>query len=86
MPLTVISNGDPAEPLHRTVRFRASALMGDRDFQRSDGQPMQLFCVLPIYKDEAAMAINFIPDFLNALDRNDVGRIVNVKRPSIAKQ
>lgn len=84
VPVTVISNGDPPERLHPSVPFEATALLADKDFTRSDGQTIHLFCVMPIYEAEAAMARQFIPDFLKGLDQAGVGRILNPKRANIA--
>ena len=84
VPVTVISNEDPPERLDPSVPFEATALLADKDFKRSDGQTVQLFCVMPIYEAEANMARRSIPEFLKALDRAGVGRVLKKDRVNIA--
>lgn len=84
VPVTTISNGDPAEPLGPNVKFTASALLADEGFERSDGQTVHLFCVMPVYAEEAEMARRFIPDFLKALDASGTSRILSLDRPNVA--
>jgi hypothetical protein len=85
VPVTTIANGEPAKPLGPNVKFTASALIADEGFQRSDGKTVHLFCVMPIYAEEAEMARRFIPDFLNALDASGTSRILSLNRPNFAK-
>ncbi len=84
VPVTVISNGDPPTRLDPSVPFEATALLADKGFKRSDGQTVQLFCVMPIYEAEANMARRSIPEFLKALDRAGVGRVLKKNRVNIA--
>ncbi len=64
--------------------FTATALLSNKELNRSDGHTVHLFCVMPVYQDEADMARRFIPDFLNALDRTGTSRVLNVQRKSVA--
>ncbi|HAC90659.1 MAG TPA: hypothetical protein DCF63_08490, partial [Planctomycetaceae bacterium] len=83
VPVTVITKADPPQPLHPSVPFTATALLADKDFRRTDGKIVNLLCVMPAYRAEAALALQFIPDFLNALDRSGVSRIFAPNRPSL---
>jgi hypothetical protein len=85
VPVTTIANGEPALPLGPNVKFTASALIADEGFQRSDGKTVHLFCVMPVYAEEAEMARRNIPDFLKALDASGTSRIVSLNRPNFAK-
>lgn len=82
-PLTIITNGDPPEPLHPSVPFTANCLFADKDFERSDGKVVNLFCVMPLYQSEADLALRSIPEFLNALDRAAVNRVLDPSRKLI---
>lgn len=82
-PLTIITNGDPPEPLHSSVPFTANCLFADKEFTRSDGKIVNLFCVMPLFQSEAEMALRSIPEFLNALDRAGVGRVLAPNRKPI---
>jgi len=86
VPVTTIANGEPAAPLGPNVKFDATALIADKGFPRSDGQTVHLFCVMPVYAEEADMARRSIPDFLNALDATDTSRVLSLDRPSFATQ
>ena len=82
MPVTVISNGEPPEPLHASVGFTATALLAGRMHDRSDGKTIHFLCVMPVYQDEANLARKFIPDFLKALDQSGTSRVLDIRRPS----
>lgn len=85
VPVTTIANCEPAEPLGPNVKFTASALIADEGFQRSDGTTVHLFCVMPVYAEEAEMARRSIPDFLKELDASGTSRILSLNRPNFAK-
>jgi hypothetical protein len=82
-PITIITNGDPPQQLHSSVPFTANCLFADKDFKRSDGNIVNLFCVMPLFQSEAEMALRSIPEFLNALDRAGVGRVLDPNRKPI---
>ena len=83
LPVTVISNGEPPEPLDPSVPFNATALLTEKDFTRTDGKTVYLHRLMPIYQAEAKLAIQSVPDFLKALDREGVSRIVVTNRKSV---
>jgi len=83
VPVTIITNGDPPEQLHPSVPFTANCLFADKDFKRSDGKIVNLFCVMPLFQSEAEMALRSIPNFLNALDRAGVNRVLDTNRKPI---
>jgi hypothetical protein len=58
-------------------------LLADEGFQRSDGKTVHLFCVLPIYAEEAAVARRSIPAFLQALDATVTSRVLSLNRPNM---
>jgi hypothetical protein len=82
-PLTIITNGDPPAQLHPNVPFTANCLFADKEFKRSDGKIVSLFCVMPLFQSEAEMALRSIPEFLNALDRAGVNRVLDPNRKPI---
>ena len=78
VPVTTIANGEPALPLGPNVKFTASALLADEDFQRSDGKTVHLFCVMPVYAEEAEMGATKHPGFLESTGciRHESNRVV----------
>ena len=82
VPVTAVTNGDPAKPLGPGVPFTASGLVADEGFERSDGQTVHMFCVMPLFEKEAMLARENIPKFLNGMDASKTSRILNLNRPS----
>ena len=84
VPVTAVVNGDPPEALGPGTEFDATALIANKDFLRSDGQTVHLFCAVPIYADEASLAKDNIPKFLSALDATGTGGVFTPGRKRFA--
>jgi len=84
VPVTAVVNGDPPEALGPGTEFDATALIANKDFLRSDGQTVHLFCAVPIYADEASLARDNIPKFLSALDATGTGGVYTPGREKFA--
>jgi hypothetical protein len=60
-------------------------MIAEKSFQRTDGETVQLYRVVPIYTDERELEIREgTQELIRAFDRHDVPFIVDLDRPSVA--
>ncbi|MFN5274343.1 MAG: suppressor of fused domain protein [Planctomycetota bacterium] len=85
-PVTIIANDDPPKPLGPNTNFTSLLLIAEKSFQRTDGETVQVYRVVPIYTDERELEIREgAPALMRAFDRHDVPFIVDLDRPSVAR-
>jgi predicted nucleic acid-binding protein len=61
-------------------------MIAEKSFQRTDGETVQLYRVVPIYTDERELEIREgALALIRAFDRHDVPFIVDLDRPSVAR-
>lgn len=85
-PVTVIDNEDPPLPLGPGVKFTSWLLLAEKSFKRTDGREIQLYRLTPIYRDERDLERRKgAPELLRAFDRSSVPFIVDISRPSVAR-
>jgi hypothetical protein len=85
-PVTIIANDDPPKPLGPNTNFTSLLMIAEKSFQRTDGETLQLYRVVPIYTDERELEISEgAPALIRAFDRRDAPFIVDLDRPSVAR-
>jgi len=85
-PVTIIANEDPTKPLGPNTNFTSLLMVAEKSFDRTNGDTVQLYRVVPIYTDERELELREgAPALMRAFDRNDVPFIVDLDRPSVAR-
>ena len=80
-PLTIYAEDDPPTPIIPGQRFTSMMLFADQSFERSDGNTVYLFRLLPLYTEEREVEIKHgVPELFKALDQGKVPFIVDVNR------
>ncbi|MFC1757395.1 suppressor of fused domain protein [Planctomycetota bacterium] len=83
-PATMISNGEPPQPLAPNVGFDALFLLAETETTIADHK-LQIYRVMPLYPEERKLQLaQGIPALMNAFDKAGVGQIASVNRPNVA--
>jgi hypothetical protein len=84
-PVAVVTVGEPPLLVDPAHRFDSMLLLADRNFQRKDGQIVQLYRLFPLYPGERELERrDGIAALMRAFDRHSIGFICDVKRRSVA--
>lgn len=84
-PFVMIANGDPPEPLAPRCPFVALMLAAKSEVRCSDGRLVQLYTVLPLYREEYLLERQHdLPSLLRVLDAAGVGDAVDLQRTNAA--
>lgn len=80
-PVTLMANDDPPQPLWPGSKFTTLLLFAESSFQRSDGNTVQLYRMIPLYTSEREYELKHgLKRFMQALDKNEVPFIVDIDR------
>ena len=87
--VAIMANSDPPSPFAPGCRFTSMLIvMGYDDVGpvvMADGRNVQIYTLVPLYEDERQLEISQdLPELFRRLDQFDVGRRVNLSRPSVA--
>lgn len=83
-PLSMISTGEPPEPVSQNVPFNAFALLAEKEAD-IEGRTVQVFRVLPLFPEERALYLREGGEaLLMALDRHGIGTVVTTERKNVA--
>lgn len=84
-PVTLMANDDPPQPLWPGSKFTTLLLFAESSFQRSDGNTVQLYRLIPLYTSEREYELKHgLKRFMQALDKNEVPFIVDIDRKPFA--
>lgn len=84
-PVTIVANGEPAQPLALNVRFTAVLLLAERLFVSREGRKIQLYRLTPIYPEEHELeATQGIASLMRAFDQSSISFVVNLNRRNVA--
>ncbi len=84
-PVTLTANDDPPQPLWPGSKFTTLLLFAESSFQRSDGNTVQLYRLIPLYTSEREYELKHgLKRFMQALDKNEVPFIVDIDRKPFA--
>jgi hypothetical protein len=82
----IFANGDPPQPLAAGVPFTSLLMLLTDEVKCAEGHVVQIYQLIPLYTEERALEITEgVPALLQALDRNNISWVVDVKRPNVAK-
>lgn len=85
-PFTIIANDDPPKPLAPDTQFTCLLILAEKSFERTDGETVQLYRVIPLYTDERELELREgAPALMRAFDRNNVAFVVEMGRRSVAR-
>jgi uncharacterized protein len=83
-PITIIANGNPAKPIIPGTIFTCLLLVPEKSFERSDGNTLQLYRMLPITTAERDLErAKGAKALMRALDKAQVPFIVDITRESV---
>lgn len=84
-PVTIIDNEDPPQPLGPQVAFTSWLLFAEKSFELKDGKIVQLYRLLPLYREERDLERREgAPALMRALDRAGVPFVVDINRKCAA--
>ncbi len=81
---TILSNGDPPEPLAPELPFTAILAVTQHDFVNRAGDKLQLYRLMPIYTEERELeAAQGVAALFQAFDRAGTPFVVDLNRPCV---
>ncbi len=84
-PVTLMANDEPPKPLWPGSEFTTQMLFAESSFERSDGNTVQLYRMIPLYTSEREYELQHgLKRFMQALDKNKVPFIVDIHRKPFA--
>ncbi len=84
-PAAIVANGDPPKRLSPSTPFTAMLLLADGQFQRQDGNSVQLYRLFPLYTEERELELaTDVGELLRRFDKQGVAFVVNTQRANVA--
>ncbi len=84
-PVTILTNGDPPEPLSPSIQCTCIMLMEQYKISINGLMNMNLYQIIPIYNEERHLeVVSGLPALMDALDRNHISLIIDTKRRNAA--
>lgn len=84
-PVTVVTNGEPPEPLAKNVAFDSLLLLAERSFETADGRCVQLYRMFPLFPKERQLEANqSAATLLKEFDNANIDFIASPNRRCVA--